>query len=55
MVIAFDVFVSVVEPAPRSARPLDDMAADCVTAVAAVIDSVLDVAVTAEFNATVPP
>jgi hypothetical protein len=53
--MAFEVFVSVVEPAPRSARLDEVIAADWVTAVEAVIDKVFDVAVTGEFSATVPP
>ena len=53
--IAFEVLVNVVEPAPRRASPVALIAADWVTELEAVIDSVLDVAVTGEFNATVPP
>jgi hypothetical protein len=53
--MAFEVFVSVVEPAPRRARLDEVIAADWVTAVEAVIDKVFDVAVTGEFSATVPP
>ena len=55
VVIAFEVFVNVVEPAPRRASPEALIAAFWVTALDAVIDRVFDVAVTGEFNATAPP
>ena len=55
VVIEFEELVNVVEPAPRRASPEALIAAVCVTELDAVIDSVLDVAVTAEFNATTPP
>ena len=55
VVIAFEVLVKVVEPAPRRASPEALIAAVWVTELEAVIDSVFEAAVTAEFNATTPP
>ena len=51
----FAVLVSVTDPAPSSANPEPPIAADCVTAPDAVTESVFEVAVTAESNATAPP